>query len=372
MAQWDTGQSHSAAAGGEHQHTESADTHSLVATLLRHHHDHHHRQPHQPAQQAEQGHDQEPAAAGPETFKGAHAAASQHHQEPAAAGPKTSKGAHEAASEHHQEPAAAGPDTSHAAHEAASEHAQRQAPVNSSAPTCAKGGPAYQAVLPEARQEAAVDEAVPSAPMWPGPAAMPAPAAEVEAGAEVSAPSPGLAVTTAADILAQHLESAASRAVALAEDRLPHEPAQVRVVCWRQASDGALADRGSCCGSPAILDTRWLQSLCCWFCGALAELVLHAQSSAKLRAALKALCMVTTISRTVCPLQRDQDQDELPVPSDHWQRRRAAEAERQLGNAADQQGRQRLSPEGLAAALQVNCSPTISRCVAAEHYRLAL
>ena len=71
--------------------------------------------------------------------------------------------------------------------------------------------------------------------------------------------------------------------------------------------------------------------------------------------------MVTTMLRPVCPLQREQEQDELPVSSDHWQRRRAAEAERQLGSAADQQGRQRLSPEGLAAALQVTADPTISR-----------
>ena len=187
MARWHTEQSQSAAAGGQHQHTESADAHNLVATLLRHHHHHHHlRQPHQPAQQAD--HDD------------------------------------------HQEPAAAGPDTSQGGPEAASEHAQQQAPVNSSVPMCAKGGPACEAVLPEARQAAADDEAVPSAPMWPGPAALPAPVSDGKGDAEVSAPSPGLAVTTAADILAQHLEGAASKAVALPEDRRPYEPAQVSVM----------------------------------------------------------------------------------------------------------------------------------------------
>ena len=186
MAQWDTEQSHSAAAGGQHQHTEAADTHNLVATLLRHHHHHHLRQPHQPAQQAEHG--------------------------------------------HHQEPAAAGPAAPQGAYEATSEHAQQQAPVNSSVAISANDGPACQAVMPEARQAAAGDEPVPSAPMWPGPASLPAPASEGEADAEVSAPSAGLAVTTAADILARHLEGAASRAVALAEDRRPHEAALVRVM----------------------------------------------------------------------------------------------------------------------------------------------
>ena len=73
-------------------------------------------------------------------------------------------------------------------------------------------------------------------------------------------------------------------------------------------------------------------------------------------------------------MQRDQEQDELPVSSDHWQRRRTAEAERQLGSAADQQGRQRLSPEGLAAALQVTADPrsAAGSCCAAERHRLAL
>ena len=84
--------------------------------------------------------------------------------------------------------------------------------------------------------------------------------------------------------------------------------------------------------------------------------------------------MVTIVLRTGCPLQRGQEQDELPVSSDHWQRRRAAEAERQLDSAAHQQGRQRLSPEGLAAALQVTADPrsAAGSCCAAEHHSLVL
>ena len=228
MAQWDTQQTHSAAAGGQHQHTESVDTHNLMATLLRHHHHHHLRQPHQPAQQAD----------------------NDHHQEPAAAGSAASQGAHEA------EP----------------EHAQQSAPVDIPVPMCAESVPACQAVLPEARQAAAVDEAVPSAPMWPGPAALPAPASEGEAVAQLSAPSPGLAVTTAADILAQHLEGAAGRAVAAAEDRRPHQPARVRVMLAK-----CHMDTGMCGKSSAILHTRCLQLLCCSFSGALAVLALFSK-----------------------------------------------------------------------------------------------